>query len=722
MRLTPFALAIAAFCLSPAAHAQQAFTNERDPQLVLLRSDDGPYEGLDGGDIRTFYAFSSGDLHRPELPGPGDLHAFGAERLLETIPRHFGGRGRRFPAWPPEVALERSSEVSLAALDGDCTPSASVLCAGNARFAIRTARLDGSKSTPARARRVGDDSGSFWSSVKPYCRRGSASESATALCESFLEKRLMYYKDFMISREHEKTNVAADRQRVIVRETSKSAAAISTMKSTPKWICRLDRGGRVVCSEAASLLAIYNATVTEGVITSINALVSAGAVTATPYLINKCPTGRWVSLDDPESGDRATIVQLVKDLCENIGRAPEMVESRFRGLNDRGFGGAPGAHDIVGFDPMDGLCLQVSSTSMGEALFNAWLNLSAACFSEAGNEEPDPGGTVSEGASGDLGGPSEDATKVKETTKTENGKTVTTTDWSDGTTTQVETDNNTGVTTVVYIGRPNSSTGGTTSGGYYIESDGKVTHVTRTELDADDNLISYTEYDGDGNVVTREDENGRTTYHPDGQYFHIDPGGNWHIRFCLAGTCYNRTYSKDVIDQLKGAKSCNQVDGTCMSQECREATDTYFNAWNNCQISTDGPTCQSYSSASSCCQESTTGDPTVAMPTPDGGFTCFYGDAEGQSQAEACQTQCSMASSDINCYDECLDSAGGPKAMEFDLLQAACPQMYSDDCFSSDIDFSIPTHDPLDGSPPSPMGLGIDLDPFLLFRGAVTGR
>ncbi|MFQ5961686.1 MAG: hypothetical protein ACE5MG_09830 [Candidatus Methylomirabilales bacterium] len=86
-------------------------------------------------------------------------------------------------------------------------------------------------------------------------------------------------------------------------------------------------------------------------------------------------------------------------------------------------------------------------------------------------------------------------------------------------------------------------------------------------------------------------------------------------------------------------------------------------------------------------------------PNEDGGMVCYNADLD--VLALSCETQCSVAGPDGDCYARCVSRVVA--VAEFGLLDEICAQAIHEGCFSGEVDFGIGgSEGPLGGTPPMP--------------------
>ncbi|GHF22286.1 hypothetical protein GCM10017044_15520 [Kordiimonas sediminis] len=512
-------------------------------------------------------------------------------------------------------------------------------------------------------------------------------------------------------------------------KTKASIQDIASLRSAPRWVCRLNIANNMLCTKTASLLASYDQEMIKVIVNGINNLVASGTISPNAAAVGKCPDGRWVGLNIP-SQNNSHFKEHFKNRCEqNKWFANWSTSSNSNRSNIPGNGINFGS---VGLTNDTNSCLSMEIKPQNSIMFDSLMGILRNCMDDSDNQNIDPMGLVSEGGSDSSGspdsadeesddepkelGPSDDATVEEETTTYEDGRTTTRTTWSDGTVTEVTTDSE-GNTTVVVTGAPEEDSDNSRSGGYVVDSEGNVTSSYVQISDEDGNMISVTHYDGDGNITSYEDSSGRTSYFDEGQYFKINSDGSWDYRYCYLGDCYTRHRSKELVDKLFKARqnssfACNELEQTCMSKSCTQAIQTYFGAQEACAGS-NNQFCTDYTSASSCCQNSSPGNPLVAMPNPEGPLYCTS--ASVSPSTSICEKRCGVASpTDTSCVQQCIASAT-VEVLPYDMIEASCIYMYSEACFDERGPLNHLKNVP-DMFLPSPLGNNSGVHTHLLFE------
>jgi len=250
-------------------------------------------------------------------------------------------------------------------------------------------------------------------------------------------------------------------------------------------------------------------------------------------------------------------------------------------------------------------------------------------------------------------------------------------------------DKGTGTETHEYTNRDGSSIKST------YEHNGTETHEVNTgngeegyesKMNADGST-TYTDTDENGNVVneiTTDSEGNVTSWKRNGQ-------------------------------TIVGGASCSDPE---LCSTCGTAPILISVMANECAGSMGSSyACQAFFGAQSCCSDpgGAFSDPTVAMPNPEGDFICVGGDG-GPSREDRCRAFCSVASSDVDCYNNCLSEPSTVGGVPYSFMEKACLYAISEECFQSGSIVPPITlgSGPVTGNPPIPATSGgLVLEPIL---------
>jgi hypothetical protein len=146
--------------------------------------------------------------------------------------------------------------------------------------------------------------------------------------------------------------------------------------------------------------------------------------------------------------------------------------------------------------------------------------------------------------------------------------------------------------------------------------------------------------------------------------------------------------NKDYIDKhplvLVGIPNTCATDDACTA--CKSFLENEAALAEDCRKAgqgvPDSGLCAAYGNAIGCCgsHKGPKPDPTVLMPNPDGGITCYGISID--TKKDLCSKKCSVASTDVDCNSECMNNE--VSTFPFNWFDRACQQMTSEEkCFSS---------------------------------------